>query len=129
MTIKNAFPEVQRNEPVVYCIPVDLVCVERDRVAKMDRTVCEIEANYIKSSYLPAANDAAPGGSVPYVKGMYRCDTFVLDVYVSNGAVTADGSSQSFTAQQKNWFQFEAGPLKTPLLPAAVFSKLKAYAG
>lgn len=72
---------------------------------------------------------ASPGGNVPYVKGMYRCDTFVLDVYASNGAVTSNGSSQVFTAQQQNWFHFEAGPLRTPLLPATVFSKLKSYTG
>ncbi|NDZ15947.1 hypothetical protein [Variovorax sp. WS11] len=68
-------------------------------------------------------------------KGVYRCDTFVIDIYnivTAGGLVDARGNPIQTVAPDSpyaRWVLFKTTSLIASILPAAVFQKLKGFKG
>lgn len=72
------------------------------------------------------------------IRGVYRCDTYVLDVYSDNGTMTnANGREFSVDELRANgplmrWIAFRANDLKgnfSLITPLTIFNKLKSFTG
>ncbi|PNG46822.1 MULTISPECIES: hypothetical protein [unclassified Variovorax] len=89
-------------------------------------------ADYTFTAIYTRARPKYSDSTYPMEKGVYRCDTFVVDLYAINGIATSRlnvNFLDDFNQAQSNWFHFIVGELRNTFLPSIIFNKLRAYTG
>ena len=89
-----------------------------------------LTAQYVRAEAKTYAGPNLP--NIPGKRGLYRCDTFILDAFDPSGATnpyvgpSGEQVPPAGSAVIK-WFNFNAGVLKSVVLPTVIFNKLKDY--
>lgn len=92
--------------------------------------IWQLGANYTLST---TGTPASPRTSTTSAQqGMYRCDTFVIDIYKIFGTRITDSRGAPIQTTHpdspvERWINFRTFILTDNLIPTVVFQKLKAY--
>jgi hypothetical protein len=109
------------------------------RVAVVRRAlqIYGIGADYTLTAQYTIASPKTYGGpnypNIQAVRGLYRCDTFIMDVISPGSGVGAAYVGPSgeqvppVGSAVEKWMIFASGALRSTILPTAIFSKLRDY--
>jgi hypothetical protein len=95
--------------------------------------ILTIGAKYTHLTPSTSALARTPNSSAQ--QGLYRCDTYLLDIYKALYLNPSDANGYHINvlapehAAINRWFTFTSGYLQLPITPRTIFDKLKSYAG